>query len=327
MEAIVEVATVQAVEQLAERACASHDVTVRLSESAFDGEGRAFLFGHVLAHLFAHEASLSSFVRTTVQLVTTGRQFRFPVLERRARSDVTGTFRDLYAAELEYLYSGLAAELGREQTRIAPMLGRDADVGMSRLAQTVAFLSARVRQRLEDDLPDFIHPLVESLRPWLLRPLPSATIVELTPDPAMKEPQSVGAGSVFTSRPVDGSPCIFRSTTAIQVRPWSLDAVEIASERTRGSGLRLSLLVDAATGESPPAQLRLFFALPVAAALELRTKILSLRDRLGRRGRAAGGKTEVMLSPRPRSRSPRVSPPRALVPEHADPFFALRRLL
>jgi len=53
---------------------------VRLNESAFDGEGEAFLFGRVLAHLFAHEASLNAFARTTVQLVTTGRQFRFGAL-------------------------------------------------------------------------------------------------------------------------------------------------------------------------------------------------------------------------------------------------------
>jgi type VI secretion system protein ImpG len=80
MEAIVDVATVQAVERIGGKSVRGHDVTVRLSESAFDGEGEAFLFGHVLAHLFAQEASLNSFVRTTVRLVTTGRQFRFPVL-------------------------------------------------------------------------------------------------------------------------------------------------------------------------------------------------------------------------------------------------------
>jgi type VI secretion system protein ImpG len=231
-------------------------------------------------------------------------------------------FRDIYAAELEYLY-GLAAELGREQTRLAPMLGRDADVGMSRLAQTVAFLSARVRQRLEDDLPDFIHPVVESLRPWLLRPLPSATIVELIPDPAMKEPQAVAAGSVFTSRPIDGAPCVFRSTTEIQVRPWALEGVEIASERSE-IRLRLALLPDAVPGNLA-GSLRLFFALPVAAALELRTKIL--RTTTSVTARAAGGKTEVTLVSEEAPITPGNAAVSALVPEHADPLFALRAYL
>ncbi len=80
MEAIVEVTTAQAVDRLDGTSVRGHDVTVRIGESAFDGEGEAFLFGQVLAHLFAHEASLNAFVRTTVHLVTTGRLFRFRAL-------------------------------------------------------------------------------------------------------------------------------------------------------------------------------------------------------------------------------------------------------
>ncbi len=231
-------------------------------------------------------------------------------------------FRDLYAAELEYIY-GLAAELGREESRIAPMLGRDADVGVSRLAQTVAFLSARLRQRLEDDLPDFIHPVIESLRPWLLRPLPSATIVELLPDAAMKEAQVVAAESVFTSRPIDGAPCTFRSTTDVHVRPWKLDAVEIANERTE-LRFRLSLLPDAVPGSFAGA-LRLFFALPVAAGLELRTRIL--RSTASIVARAAGGKTDVTLVSAEEPLTPGAAAAASLAPEHADPFFALRAYL
>ncbi|MCL2725581.1 MAG: type VI secretion system baseplate subunit TssF [Polyangiaceae bacterium] len=57
-----------------------HDVNVRLNASGFDGEGEALVFATVLAHLFAHEASLNAFVRTTVQIVDTGRTFSFPAL-------------------------------------------------------------------------------------------------------------------------------------------------------------------------------------------------------------------------------------------------------
>lgn len=231
-------------------------------------------------------------------------------------------FRDLYAAELEYLY-GHAAELGREQTRLSSMLGRDADAGVSRLAQTVAFLAARLHQRLEDDLPDFIHPVVESLRPWLLHPLPSATIVELVPDAAMKEAQVVAAQSVFTSRPVDGSPCIFRSTTEVHVRPWRLEAIEIGNERTE-IRLRLSLLADAVAGTFSGA-LRLFFALPLAAALELRTTLL--RSTASVVARTPGGKSEVTLVSPDEPLRAGAAAASALTPEHADALFALRAYL
>jgi type VI secretion system protein ImpG len=80
LEAIVDVVLKPTIDHLGGASVRGHDVTVRLTESGFDGEGEAFLFGNVLAHLFAHEASLNAFVRTTVHLVTTGRLFRFPAL-------------------------------------------------------------------------------------------------------------------------------------------------------------------------------------------------------------------------------------------------------
>jgi type VI protein secretion system component VasA len=80
LEAIVGIETQPVVERLRGIAMRGHDVRVRLAEGAFDGEGEAFLFGQVIARLFAHEASLNAFVRTTVHLVATGRQFKFPAL-------------------------------------------------------------------------------------------------------------------------------------------------------------------------------------------------------------------------------------------------------
>jgi type VI secretion system protein ImpG len=57
-----------------------HDVSIEISNSGFDGEGDALVFASVLASLFAHEASLGAFVRTTVRVVETGRVFAFPAL-------------------------------------------------------------------------------------------------------------------------------------------------------------------------------------------------------------------------------------------------------
>jgi type VI protein secretion system component VasA len=56
------------------------EIEVSMSDGPFDGEGGAFVFGQVLAALFAHEAPLNTFVRTTVRLVTTGTVFRYPAL-------------------------------------------------------------------------------------------------------------------------------------------------------------------------------------------------------------------------------------------------------
>ena len=57
-----------------------HDVNVVLAKSGFDGEGDALAFSSVLARLFAHEASLGTFVRTRVRVAETGRVFSFPAM-------------------------------------------------------------------------------------------------------------------------------------------------------------------------------------------------------------------------------------------------------
>jgi type VI secretion system protein ImpG len=180
-------------------------------------------------------------------------------------------FRDAYAAELEYLHR-LCEQVGTEHPKIAPMLGRDADVGVSRLVQNVAFAAARLRQRLDDDAPEWVHPIVDSLRPELLRPFPSATMVELLPEATMKETRRVEAGAMFGSRPVDGAPCMFRSCLDVDVRPWRLESVALAAERTE-IRLRLAALEGA---KMPGLQgaLRVYLAMPIAAALELRSILL-----------------------------------------------------
>ena len=80
LEAIRAVSTTAASAPLARGVARGTDILIELAERAFDGEGDALLFGRVLAHLFAHEASLNAFARTTVRLAGTGRRYSFPAL-------------------------------------------------------------------------------------------------------------------------------------------------------------------------------------------------------------------------------------------------------
>jgi type VI secretion system protein ImpG len=180
-------------------------------------------------------------------------------------------FRDDYAAELDELYQ-TAAELAQAHPRIAPMLGRDADPGVTRLFQSAAFLFARLRERLDDDLPEVIHPVIESVFPALLRPLPCTTIVELAPDDTVKEPIVAARGSLFSSGDVEGAPCVFQSMDDVDVRPWALERVELASEG-RELRLRIALLGGAnLSGLSAGSSLRVFLA--GASALDVRSMLL-----------------------------------------------------
>ena len=182
-------------------------------------------------------------------------------------------FRDDYAAELEYLHQ-LTGEVAEKHPREAPLLGRDASPAVSRLLQSAAFYFARLRQRLDDDLPEVIHPVIESLFPSLLRPMPSATVVELRPAPGLKAPFVVPAGAPFASKAIEGGSCLFRSTVDVEVRPWRLDRVELTSER-RELQLGVALAPGAKIDGLPPGSaLRLFLAGPSAMALGARSALL-----------------------------------------------------
>jgi type VI secretion system protein ImpG len=57
-----------------------HEVRVTVSQEGFDGEGEVLVFGDVLSRLFAHEAPLGSFVRTTLEIAETGKELVYPPL-------------------------------------------------------------------------------------------------------------------------------------------------------------------------------------------------------------------------------------------------------
>ncbi len=94
--------------------------------------------------------------------------------------------RDLVNEELEYLYD-MGGEFDEQNPGVAPYLrlsNKDPqDPFVERLLDGFAFLSARVRLKLEDEFPRFVQSLLESVHPNYLSPTPAVTVVELTPKP------------------------------------------------------------------------------------------------------------------------------------------------
>jgi|GEM_PF-2196483 len=180
---------------------------------------------------------------------------------------------DAFKAEIDYLIQ-LCEELGTREPALAPVLGRGADPAVTRLVEGLAFAFGRLRQRLDDDLPEIIHPVLDNLCPEILRPLPSATVMELAASPKMMSRHVVKAGSTFAARPIDGISCLFRSAADCEVAPWRLAAVDVAGPDRRAVRLRLDLFDGAELAASLPSTLRLFFALPLAAALSARSFFL-----------------------------------------------------
>jgi len=135
-----------------------------------------------------------------------------------------------YQDELRYL-----REIGPEFARANPEIARyladpGADPDVDRLLEGVAFLCGRIRQKLDDELPELTASLMSLLWPHYLRPIPSLSILELLPDiEAMQAPLVVPAGAEFASRPIDGTRCRYRAAWPTRVRPWALREARLES--------------------------------------------------------------------------------------------------
>lgn len=227
-------------------------------------------------------------------------------------------FKDDYQSELEYLQRA-CDELGAREPDLAPMLGRGTDPSVTRLLEGLAFTFARLRQRLDDDMPEIVHPVVENLCPELLRPIPSATVIELVPTPKLLGRKRVPAGTSFAARARASEPaCLFRSTSDVDVAPWTLRRVELLGAERRLARLTLDLLPGATLGETVPETLEIFLAQPIAMSLEVRHFLLTHVDQVS--VRSAQSRESVLL-PRPVARA-RPLPSRAL--PMADAFLLLR---
>ena len=127
------------------------------------------------------------------------------------------TFRAYYEDELAYLRD-LGEAFGRANPGIAGLLSRQGtDPDVERLLEGFAFLTGRLRQRLDQQLPELSHGLLTLLWPHYLRPLPALTTLEFVPDSTAVV--TVPRGAAVASRPVEGVTCRFRTCWNLDVLP------------------------------------------------------------------------------------------------------------
>jgi len=179
-------------------------------------------------------------------------------------------FNRYYQQELSRLKE-LGAEYSKAHPAIAPMLsGTVADPDVERVLEGVAFLSALLRQKLDDDFPEVVHDLMDLIWPHYLRPVPSTCVVSFSPKPTLKQPARVPAGVQIASTPVEGIPCLFRTCYDVEVHPLVL--AEASFSRPAGHPPSVSLVLELRGRKLPdwqPGSLRLFLAGEYAQAADL----------------------------------------------------------
>jgi type VI secretion system protein ImpG len=165
--------------------------------------------------------------------------------------------RQRFEAERAYL-----RELGREFSERYPELGsmlsdEHSDPSVERLLQGVAFLTARIQARLDDDLPELGQRILRQLCPQLLRPVPSLVIQQFNAAPQATAWQRVPKRTwVAQPRPATGGAppeCRFQTLWDVDLPPWQISDVGLRAV-PGGSLLRLELksLTGAAVERTAP---------------------------------------------------------------------------
>ncbi len=159
-------------------------------------------------------------------------------------------FSKYYQSELAFL-RGMGKEFAVAHPSIAGLLAeRGGDPDVERLLEGFAFLAARIRERLDDAVPEVIHDLTEVVLPHYLRPVPACSIVEFLPVPgALRARHAVAPGTEIASVPVEGVACRFRTTAPFELVPVTL--ADAALDAAIGSTPVLRLQLHAAQAALP----------------------------------------------------------------------------
>lgn len=146
-----------------------------------------------------------------------------------------------FLEEIQYL-----RDAGREFARAYPERARylkieedidDRDPYVERLFEGFAFLTGKIRQKLDDELPEFTRSLISLLWPHLLRAIPSLSILEFQLRPGtIQEMNVIRRGTEVNSNLVRGEiACRFRTCYDVQIRPITLEEVILRPSRDGNS--------------------------------------------------------------------------------------------
>ncbi|SEM60534.1 type VI secretion system protein ImpG [Pseudomonas sp. ok272] len=148
------------------------------------------------------------------------------------------SFNHYYQSELTALRQS-GRRFAERNPALAPFLGqagRDPDV--ERLLEGFAFLTGRLRQKLDDELPELTHSLMHLLWPNYMRPLPAFSILQFEPLQTVGPALAVPRDTEVESLPIEGVGCRFRTCYPIQVQALAPSALTYS---VTGEGALLTL--------------------------------------------------------------------------------------
>jgi type VI secretion system protein ImpG len=167
-----------------------------------------------------------------------------------------------YEAEMRYL-----REAGKEFAQAFPDRAKmlnidrigDRDPHVERLFEGFAFLVGRLRQKLDDELPELTEGLVSMLWPHYLQMIPSLSILEITPtEGSLQSHEVLAAGLEVLADPIpvddERVECVYRTTQAVDLYPVKLTEANAYSREDGRSVIKLRFELQP---QIPRAQMRI----------------------------------------------------------------------
>ncbi len=146
-----------------------------------------------------------------------------------------------YERELIFLRR-MGAEFARKYPKVAARLlleeEKIEDPHVERIVEAFAFLAGRISLKLDDELPEITEAFLNVLYPHYLAPIPSMAVAQFSygsPKDKLTAVQMLKRGARLNSRPVDGSPCRFRTAYDVQLLPLVLESAALESPAPKNS--------------------------------------------------------------------------------------------
>ena len=132
---------------------------------------------------------------------------------------------DYYERELIFIRR-MGADFARKYPKVAARLLIDEekieDPHVERMIEAFAFLAGRINLKLDDELPEITESFLNVIYPHYLSPIPSMAISQFllgSPKNKMTAIQKIAREAKLYSRPIDGSPCNFKTCYDTQLVP------------------------------------------------------------------------------------------------------------
>jgi len=151
-----------------------------------------------------------------------------------------------YRDELTYLRE-MGQLFAKANPRLSRHLAREAtDPDVERLLEGFAFLVGRLRQRLDAEMPELAHSLLQLIWPHYLRPVAPITTLQFRVGDGANVPSiRVPRGTAVQTAPLDGEAVAFRTSYDLTVLPLEITAVDLDN---RKDSCRLTITIERRAG-------------------------------------------------------------------------------